>query len=161
MSDTALDPVSPPVSPPISHAASGNLPVVATPSAIPSSSEVMRNEQGKANSLLNTIAEKLDQLVTLTVVTAVCDVETVQEGADGASFFCRPKAGAAIDAFQTQVNLVTGDIENLISRDFASNPAYKTLSDFHLAQVTKSNEIVGTNLKAIHAFAVQLSGRAN
>ncbi|MBP2291553.1 hypothetical protein [Azospirillum rugosum] len=124
------------------------------------SSAVVKNEQGKANSLLNTIAEKLDQLVTLTVVTAVCDVETVQEDPESPTFVCRPKAGTAIDAFQTQVNLVTGDIENLISRDFATNPAYKGLSDFHLAQVTKSNEIVSTNLKAIHDFAVQLSGRS-
>lgn len=153
MSDTTVDTISQP--------ASSNLPVVTTPSAPPSSSDVVKNEQGKANSLLNTIADKLDQLVTLTVVTAVCDVETVQEDPDSPTFICRPKAGASIDAFQTQVNLITGDIENLISRDFATNPAYKSLSDFHLAQVTKSNEIVSTNLKAIHDFAVQLSGRAN
>lgn len=133
---------------------------VDAPSPTPSAAAVMRNEQGKANSLLNTIADKLDQLTTLTVVTAVCDVDVALGDPARPGFVCRPKNGAAIDAFQTQVNLVTGDIENLISRDFATNPDYKTLSDFHLAQVTKGSDIVSTNLKAVRDLAVQLAGRS-
>ena len=132
----------------------------ATVAGPPSNAAVQQNEQGKANSLLNKIADKLDRLSTLTVVTVVSDVETFQDDPDRPTFLFRPKGGASIDAFQTQVNLVTGDIENLISRDFATNPAYKDLSDFHLAQVTKSNEIVSTNLKAVRDLAVQLSGRS-
>ncbi|WP_448208077.1 hypothetical protein [Azospirillum sp. sgz302134] len=157
MSDTTVDTSSQPVS----QTGSTNLPVVTTPAAPPSNDAVVQNEKGKANSLLNTIADKLDQLTTLTVVTAVCDVETVQADPNRPTFTCRPKSGTAIDAFQTQVNLVTGDIENLISRDFATNAAYKDLSDFHLAQVTKSSDIVSANLKAVRDLAVQLSGRTN
>ncbi len=153
MPDTAVDPTV--------QTGATNLPVVTTPPAPPSTAAVVQNEQGKANSLLNTIADKLDQLTTLRVVTAVCDIETVQDDPAKPTFTVRPKTGAAIDAFQTQVNLVTGDIENLISRDFATNTAYQSLSNFHLAQVTKSNEIVGTNLKAVRDLAVQLSGRSN
>ncbi|NUB23935.1 hypothetical protein GAY30_03270 [Azospirillum brasilense] len=117
------------------------------------------DEQGKANSLLNTIADKLDRLVTLTVVTAIADIDVVQDDPNQVGFTCRPKSGTTIEAFQTQVNLVTGDIENLISRDFATNTAYHSLTEFHLAQVTKSSDIVSTNLKAIRDLAVQISGR--
>ncbi|CAO3380848.1 hypothetical protein [Azospirillum argentinense] len=153
MSDTAV--VTP-------TASTAQLPAVqapAAPSAPPSGAAVIQNEQGKANSLLNTIADKLDRLVTLTVVTAIADIDVVQDDPNQVGFTCRPKSGTTIEAFQTQVNLVTGDIENLISRDFATNTAYHSLTEFHLAQVTKSSDIVSTNLKAIRDLAVQISGR--
>ena len=150
MSDTAVaEPTAP----------ASQLPAVQPPAAPPSGAAVIRNEQGKANSLLNTIADKLDRLVTLTVVTAVADIDVVQDDPNQIGFTCRPKPGSTIEAFQTQVNLVTGDIENLISRDFATNSAYQSLTEFHLAQVTKSSDIVSTNLKAIRDLAVQISGR--
>lgn len=150
MSDTAVaEPTAP----------ASQLPAVQPPAAPPSGAAVIRNEQGKANSLLNTIADKLDRLVTLTVVTAVADIDVVQDDPTQIGFTCRPKPGSTIEAFQTQVNLVTGDIENLISRDFATNSAYQSLTEFHLAQVTKSSDIVSTNLKAIRDLAVQISGR--
>ncbi|MBB3264767.1 hypothetical protein FHW79_002385 [Azospirillum sp. OGB3] len=144
-------------------ASTTQFPVAQTPAAPtaapPSGAAVIQNEQGKANSLLNTIADKLDRLVTLTVVTAIADIEVVQDDPDQVGFTCRPRSGSTIEAFQTQVNLVTGDIENLISRDFATNTAYHSLTEFHLAQVTKSSDIVITNLKAIRDLAVQISGR--
>ncbi len=154
MSDTAVaDPAAPTI----------QLPAVQAPAAPsappPSGAAVIQNEQGKANSLLNTIADKLDRLVTLTVVTAIADIDVVQDDPNQVGFTCRPKSGTTIEAFQTQVNLVTGDIENLISRDFATNTAYHSLTEFHLAQVTKSSDIVSTNLKAIRDLAVQISGR--
>ncbi|QCO18178.1 hypothetical protein D3869_23150 (plasmid) [Azospirillum brasilense] len=155
MSDTAVaEPAAP---------ATIQLPAVQAPAAPsappPSGAAVIQNEQGKANSLLNTIADKLERLVTLTVVTAIADIDVVQDDPNQVGFTCRPKAGTTIEAFQTQVNLVTGDIENLISRDFATNTAYHSLTEFHLAQVTKSSDIVSTNLKAIRDLAVQISGR--
>lgn len=154
MSDTAVaDPTTSTIQLPAVQA-------TAAPSALPpSGAAVIQNEQGKANSLLNTIADKLDRLVTLTVVTAIADIDVVQDDPNQVGFTCRPKAGTTIEAFQTQVNLVTGDIENLISRDFATNTAYHSLTEFHLAQVTKSSDIVSTNLKAIRDLAVQISGR--
>ncbi len=155
MSDTAVaDPSAPAAQPPAVQT-----PAVQTAPPPPSGAAVIQNEQGKANSLLNTIADKLDRLVTLTVVTAVADIDVVQDDPNQVGFTCRPKSGTTIEAFQTQVNLVTGDIENLISRDFATNTAYQNLTEFHLAQVTKSSDIVSSNLKAIRDLAVQISGR--
>lgn len=156
MSDTAVaDPAAPAIQLPAVQAP----PVSSAPP--PSGAAVIQNEQGKANSLLNTIADKLDRLVTLTVVTAIADIDVVQDDPNQVGFSCRPKAGTTIEAFQTQVNLVTGGIENLISRDFATNTAYHSLTEFHLAQVTKSSDIVSTNLKAIRDLAVQISGRTS
>ncbi|MDQ2103835.1 hypothetical protein [Azospirillum isscasi] len=156
MSDTAVaEPTAPVTQVPAVQAPA------APPALPPSGAAVIQNEQGKANSLLNTIADKLERLVTLTVVTAVADIDVVQDDPNQIGFTCRPKSGATIEAFQTQVNLVTGDIENLISRDFATNTAYQSLTEFHLAQVTKSSDIVSTNLKAIRDLAVQISGRSN
>ena len=160
MSDTAVaDPSAPAAQPPAVQTPAVQSPAVQMAPPPPSGAAVIQNEQGKANSLLNTIADKLDRLVTLTVVTAVADIDVVQDDPNQVGFTCRPKSGTTIEAFQTQVNLVTGDIENLISRDFATNTAYQSLTEFHLAQVTKSSDIVSSNLKAIRDLAVQISGR--
>lgn len=137
--------------------------VATVPAAPAGGADVARKEQAKANSLLSTIADRLENLATLSVVTAVCDIETVPadpSNPDNPGFTCRPKAGSGIDAFQTRVNAVTGDIQNLMSREFASDAAYKPLFDFHLEQVTKSQDIVTANLTAIRNLALQLAGRS-
>ncbi|HHP7232055.1 MAG TPA: hypothetical protein ACFCUY_14500 [Xenococcaceae cyanobacterium] len=58
---------------------------------------------------------------------------------------------------RTRINLVDGDIENEIGREFANNPAYEELQQLHLAQVRQSREIILNNLASLQNMLAMLN----
>ena len=53
---------------------------------------------------------------------------------------------------RTRINIVDGEIENEIGREFATNPAYLELQKLHLEQVQQGREILLNNLASLQAM---------
>ncbi len=48
------------------------------------------------------------------------------------------------------IALLDGDIQNIIGRQFVTDPTYEKLHDFHKEQVMKGEEIIKANLDSLH-----------
>lgn len=113
----------------------------------------------QAQKLLDKLAEKIDDLTTLEIETVVAGVSVTldldsQQKPTG-RWTLLPSAQGTPLGMRTTVNLVDGDIKNLISPEFSSDQ-YKSLFDFHLGQVTKSHDIVSQNIAALVDLAKKL-----
>jgi len=58
---------------------------------------------------------------------------------------------------RTRINIVDGEIENEIGREFATNPAYLELQKLHLEQVQQGREILLNNLASLQAMLATFS----
>ena len=58
---------------------------------------------------------------------------------------------------RTRINLVDGEVDNEIGREFASNPAYAQLQKLHLEQVEQGREILLNNLASLQSMFAMLS----
>ena len=79
----------------------------------------------------------------LRIVTAVGDFSVSKTDQ---KWEIKASAGAN-SAISTDINLVQGDIVNLISKEFASQQS--AVRDFHSAQVEKAENIVRANIAAL------------
>lgn len=115
----------------------------------------------EVNVLLDTIAKKLGQLVTLTVTTVVCPLEIVQldgagapvaAGAAAVDWKVAPPPGGAAQAWCTEINLLDGKIRNTLTPQFVTGDL-ASLGDFHKSQVTQAKDIVHGNIQALIGLA--------
>ena len=58
---------------------------------------------------------------------------------------------------RTRINLVDGEVDNEIGREFASNPAYAELQKLHLEQVQQGREILLNNLASLQSMFAMLN----
>ncbi|ELS04313.1 hypothetical protein Xen7305DRAFT_00040420 [Xenococcus sp. PCC 7305] len=58
---------------------------------------------------------------------------------------------------RTRINIVDGEIENEIGREFATNPAYVELQKLHLEQVQQGREILLNNLASLQTMLATFS----
>ena len=85
----------------------------------------------------------VNDAVHLRIVTAVGDFSVSQTDK---KWDIKASSGEN-SAISTDINLVQGDIVNLISKDFADQPS--AVRDFHSAQVEKAENIVRANIAAL------------
>ncbi|MCP4327278.1 MAG: hypothetical protein GY791_02425 [Alphaproteobacteria bacterium] len=101
-------------------------------------------------SVFDRLLQAINNTLELEIVTAVSDF-TIDH-------FDDPKNAMKIDlgtkpkGYVTSVNLLTGDIRNVISPAYSAGQN-KELQDFHTTQVALAREIIATNLKMVGELA--------
>ena len=91
-------------------------------------------------------AEKIaNEFAHLKIITAVGDFKYTAKS-DGTGYEVAP--GANNSAMQTRINLVDGDITNLVAREFTTE-AMADMRAFHETQVLEAQEIVKGNIEAL------------
>lgn len=101
-------------------------------------------------SVFDRLLQAINNTLELEIVTAVSDF-TIDH-------FDDPKAAMQIDlgskpkGYVTSINLLTGDIRNVISPAFSAGQN-KDLQEFHTTQVALAREIVSNNLKMVGELA--------
>ena len=58
---------------------------------------------------------------------------------------------------RTRINLVDGEVDNEIGREFVTNPAYAELQKLHLEQVKQGREILLNNLASLQSMFATLN----
>jgi hypothetical protein len=58
---------------------------------------------------------------------------------------------------RTRINLVDGEVDNEIGREFVSNPAYGELQKLHMEQVKQGREILLNNLASLQSMFAMLN----
>lgn len=115
----------------------------------------------QAQKLLDALAAKIDDLTTLDIETVVTGVSvTLEKDAQQkptGGWTLLPAEDKPALGMRTRINLVDGDIKNLVSPELRT-AEYKSLFDFHLEQVTKSHEIVAKNIETMVELAKKLIG---
>ena len=102
------------------------------------------------DQLKTTIANVANDFSHLKVTTAVGDFSYGKLPGEGDRYGVLP--GGATAAMQTDINLVQGDITNLIATDFAEGK-YPDVRQFHETQVLKAEELVKGNVEALISLA--------
>jgi hypothetical protein len=93
----------------------------------------------------------LGEAVELEITTWVS--ETPPPGSEQSEEFNKPRPGSRM---HTRINIVDGDIENEVGREFLDGP-YAELRDFHLKEVDKGMGIIRQNLENLQQLFITLS----
>lgn len=93
----------------------------------------------------------LGEAVELDITTWVS--ETPPPGSENTDDYNHPRPGFRM---HTRINIVDGDIENEIGREFLDGP-YAELRDFHLREVDKGMGIIRQNLDNLQQLFLTLS----
>lgn len=96
------------------------------------------------------LAIALGEAVELEITTWVS--ETPPPGSEQAEDYNYPRPGHRM---HTRINIVDGDIENEVGREFLDGP-YAELRDFHLQEVDKGMTIIRQNLENLQQLFVTL-----
>jgi hypothetical protein len=107
--------------------------------------------QDSAEGLLGKIAEAFEELLTLSITTAITPLEVVEEDGD---WSLKPKAGNSAGGIVTTIRLDQGDVRNAISPDALENPR---VLEFHNQQVLVGQKLVADNVKALVDLAKGLA----
>jgi hypothetical protein len=97
-----------------------------------------------------TIANVANDFSHLKVTTVVGDFRYTKLPGEAESYDVVPSGTTA--AMQTDINLVQGDITNLIATDFAEGK-YADVRQFHETQVLKAEDLVKGNVEALVSLA--------
>ena len=105
--------------------------------------------RGKISSgqIFDALTVAMSEAIELNITTWVAsnDTDEIEESA---------KPGYRM---RTRINIVDGEIENEIGREFATNPAYIELQKLHLEQVQQGREILLNNLASLQAMLAAFS----
>ena len=93
----------------------------------------------------------MSEAIELDITTWVASNDT-DGTSDGTEDSCQPGY-----RMRTRINIVDGEIENEIGREFATNPAYVELQKLHLEQVQQGREILLNNLVSLQAILAAFS----
>jgi hypothetical protein len=105
-----------------------------------------------AQNFLQIIEQALNELSLLKITTVIGPVHIDGEGTDTTLKLRNPDDG---DGMMTEINLLTGKINNVISSSLATGPL-ASFRDFHSAQVERSQAIVLGNLGELQKLAASL-----
>lgn len=98
----------------------------------------------EAGEIFAALAIAMSEAVELDVTTSITSDRNREES---------PQSGCWM---HTRINLIDGNIENEISREFANNSAYAHLQKLHLEQVKQGREIVLNNLASLQSMFAML-----
>jgi hypothetical protein len=107
---------------------------------------------GAAQNVLQVIEQALNGLFLLKITTVIGPVHIDGVGTDTTIRLRNPDEG---DGLMTEINLLTGKINNVISSSLATGPL-ASFRDFHSAQVERSQAIVMGNLGELQKLAASL-----
>lgn len=98
----------------------------------------------KAGEMFEALAIAMSESIELNITTWVASGEEQLEETSQPGYRMR-----------TRINLVDGEVDNEIGREFVSNPAYAELQKLHLEQVKQGREILLNNLASLQSmFAI-------
>jgi hypothetical protein len=109
--------------------------------------EPVKKSKNDDKTIVQRIGEAIDNAINLQVVTCVGKVEIVGEVDDCKVEFA-PDPDGTRETFVTNINLIDGDIVNVIPPAYAGqadNPVMK----YHVDQVAQANAIVQRNLDTL------------
>ncbi len=106
---------------------------------------------GKFEELMKKIEEKINDLTTLEIVTAVGEVKfrTADEGSDGIR--AAINTDKPVKAILTRIDLLDGDIRTVFDEAFVTGE-YKALKSFHTEREKQGHDIIEKNLKALQTL---------
>ena len=107
---------------------------------------------GAALNFLQMIEQALNGLFQLRITTVIGPVHIDGEGTDTTVRLRDPDEG---DGMMTEINLLDGKINNVISAALATGPL-ASFRDFHSVQVERSQAIVMGNLAELQKLAASL-----
>lgn len=102
-------------------------------------------EKVKAGQMFDALAIAMSESIELNITTSVA---SSKEGLG------ETKPGYRM---RTRINLVDGEVDNEIGREFVTNPAYAELQKLHLEQVKQGREIVLNNLASLQSMFATLN----
>jgi len=98
-----------------------------------------------AKSFIDLLEQKLTDLVSLNIITAVGPVSCTKIGD---KITVKIPASDGSKCISSTINLLDGDIDTLIHDDFMSEKL-KPVLDFHLEREKKGHEIIKGNINAL------------
>lgn len=104
-------------------------------------------EKVRAGKMFDALAIAMSEAIELNITTWV--VASEQEQLEETS-----QPGYRM---RTRINLVDGEVDNEIGREFATNPAYGELQKLHLEQVQQGREILLNNLASLQSMFAMLN----
>jgi hypothetical protein len=105
-----------------------------------------------AQNFLQAVEHALNDLLVLKITTVIGSVHIDGEGTDTMVRLRNPDEG---EGLMTEINLLSGKINNVISSSLATGPL-ASFRDFHAAQVERSQAIVMGNLAELQKLAASL-----
>lgn len=114
-------------------------------------------EKIKAGEFLDALTLAMGEAVELEITTWVSSQDDLDSGDyPAASQTKRDKYSTdrpqANNCLRTRINLIDGEIENEIGREFIDNPGYAELQQLHLEQVQQSRDTLIRNLESLQAM---------
>lgn len=103
-------------------------------------------EKIKAGEMFDALAIAMSESIELNITTWVASAEEQLEETSQPGYRMR-----------TRINLVDGEVDNEIGREFVSNPAYAELQKLHIEQVKQGREILLNNLASLQAMFAMLN----
>lgn len=103
-------------------------------------------EKVKAGEMFDALAIAMSESIELNITTSVASSK--KEGINETQPGYR---------MRTRVNLVDGEVDNEIGREFITNPAYAELQKLHLEQVKQGREILLNNLASLQSMFAMLN----
>ncbi|VEP16087.1 conserved hypothetical protein [Hyella patelloides LEGE 07179] len=104
-------------------------------------------EKVRAGKMFDALAIAMSESIELNITTSVASEEDRQLGETSQPGY----------RMRTRINIVDGEVENEIGREFASNPAYAELQKLHLEQVKQGREILLNNLASLQSMFAMLN----
>ena len=104
-------------------------------------------EKVRAGEMFDALAIAMSESIELNITTSVASKEDRQLGETSQPGY----------RMRTRINIVDGEVENEIGREFASNPAYAELQKLHLEQVKQGREILLNNLASLQSMFAMLN----
>ncbi len=101
------------------------------------------------DSLLKTITDALEELVTLEIVTAVGKVIPAKEKETSQKI--KIDYGSDPKVILSRISLIQGDVTTCMDESFVTGD-YKELRDYHAQKEKQGHEIIDGNLKALKAL---------
>jgi hypothetical protein len=104
-------------------------------------------EKIKAGEMFDALAIAMSESIELNITTWVASSEDQQLDETSQPGY----------RMRTRINLVDGEVDNEVGREFASNPAYAELQKLHMEQVKQGREILLNNLASLQSMFVMLN----
>lgn len=103
-------------------------------------------EKVRAGQMFDALAIAMSEAIELNITTSVASSadESLESSQPGYRM-------------RTRINLVDGEVENEIGREFVTNPAYAELQKLHLEQVKQGREILLNNLASLQSMFAMLN----
>ena len=104
-------------------------------------------EKVRAGQMFDALAIAMSEAIELNITTSIAASADEELGSS-------PQPGYRM---RTRINLVDGEVENEIGREFVTNPAYAQLQKLHLEQVKQGREILLNNLASLQSMFAMLN----